>query len=159
MSSLKETFLDALDTSDMHSNNLNFYPPKKGMVLVKRENGFFPERGDLPTLEGTVTTGLWYGLIIYLLFEIKFCIKICKKTPSSFFISYNCFTLVFTSNQQISFFTTFQNFFIQNYHKKDFCHKFSFFNNRFTQFLYPPITQEQPKSAKICVMIFFVDAP
>ena len=134
------------------------------MVLVKRENGFFPERGDLPTFEGTVTTGLWYGLIIYLLFEIKFRVKICKKPPSSFFISCNCFTLVFTSYQQISFFTTFQNFFIQNYHKKDFCHKFSSFNNRFTQFLYPPpppppITQEQPKSAKICVMIFLLMLP
>ena len=35
---------------------------RKGMILPKREDGFFPEREDLPLLEVTVEMGLWYGL-------------------------------------------------------------------------------------------------
>ena len=36
----------------------------KGMILLKREDGFFPEREDLPLLEVTAETGLWYRLSI-----------------------------------------------------------------------------------------------
>ena len=32
------------------------------MILLKREDGFFPEREDLPLLEVTAETCLWYGL-------------------------------------------------------------------------------------------------
>ena len=35
------------------------------MILPKREDGFFPEMEDLPLLEVTAETGLWY-LFIYL---------------------------------------------------------------------------------------------
>ena len=48
----------------------------------------------------------------------------------------------FLYHQQISIFTTFKNF-IPHYQKKDFCHKFSFFNE-FTQTPRPPY---QSKSA------------
>ena len=30
------------------------------MILPKREDGFFPEMEDLPLLEVTAETGLWY---------------------------------------------------------------------------------------------------
>ena len=33
------------------------------MILPKREDGFFPEREDLPLFEVTAETGLWYGLL------------------------------------------------------------------------------------------------
>ena len=35
------------------------------MILPKREDGFFPEREDLPLLEVTAETGLWYGLEVF----------------------------------------------------------------------------------------------
>ena len=55
--------LDAQNTNDKHSNNLNFFVFQKRMILPKREGGFFPEMEDLPLLEVTDKTGLWYGLI------------------------------------------------------------------------------------------------
>ena len=36
---------------------------RKGMILPKQEDGFFPEREDLPLLEVTAKMGLWYRLI------------------------------------------------------------------------------------------------
>ena len=33
------------------------------MILPKQEDGFFPEREDLPLLEVTAKMGLWYRLI------------------------------------------------------------------------------------------------
>ena len=52
-------FLNAQNTNSMHSNNLNFVF-RKGMILLKQEDKFFPERKDLPLLEVTTKTGLWY---------------------------------------------------------------------------------------------------
>ena len=47
----------------MHSDNLIFFVFRKEMILPKREDEFFPEREDLPLLEVTAETGLWYGLL------------------------------------------------------------------------------------------------
>ena len=41
-------FLDAQNTDDMHSNNLNFFVFWKEMILPKRKDGFFPEMEDFP---------------------------------------------------------------------------------------------------------------
>ena len=50
-----------LCTSDMqHNDNLNFVSFRKGMILLKWEEGFFPKREDLPLLEVTAKTGLWH---------------------------------------------------------------------------------------------------
>ena len=80
-------------------------------------------------------------------FQIKFCIKICKKPSSWFFISYKCFILVFTLSADIIFHN-----FLERPHsallQKDFCHKFSSFNNRFTETHVSPLTQQQPKCVK-----------
>ena len=40
-----------------------FFVFRKGMILLKQEDGFFPEMEDLPLLEVTAKTGLWYGLL------------------------------------------------------------------------------------------------
>ena len=45
------------------------------MILPKREDGFFPELEDLPLLQVTTETGLWYGLME--------CIPIKKKVPTN----------------------------------------------------------------------------
>ena len=80
-------------------------------------------------------------------FQIKFCIKICKKPPSWFFISYNCFILVLISSEDIIFLN-----FLELLHstllQKRFLSQFSFFNNGFTETCLPPLMQQQPKSAK-----------
>ena len=54
LSSLKEKFLDAQNTNDMHK----FCVFRKGMILPKQEDGFFLEREDPPLLEVTAETGL-----------------------------------------------------------------------------------------------------
>ena len=51
MWSLRETFLDAPNTIDMHSNSLNFVSFGKWMILLKQEDGFFSKREDLPLPE------------------------------------------------------------------------------------------------------------
>ena len=43
-----------------HNDNLNFVSFRKGMILLKWEEGFFPKREDLPLLEVTAKTGLWH---------------------------------------------------------------------------------------------------
>ena len=63
--SIKEKFLDALNTSDMHSNNLNFVSSRREWFFRSRNIDFFPEREDHSLLEVTAETGLWYGLIMY----------------------------------------------------------------------------------------------
>ena len=47
----------------------------------------------------------WKGFVVQndYVFQIKFSIKICKKPLNRFFISYNCFILVFTSSVHIIF--------------------------------------------------------
>ena len=55
---VKETFVDALNTSDIQSNNLNFVSSKRGWFFWNRKINSFP-------LEITAERGLWYGLIMY----------------------------------------------------------------------------------------------
>ena len=76
-----ETSLNAPNTSDVHSDNLNFVSSKRGWFFRngkmdsfpegKRSSHshfgsncwiFFPKREDLPLLEVTAEMGLWYGL-------------------------------------------------------------------------------------------------
>ena len=52
----------------------NFFVFRKGMILPKREDGFFPEMEDLPLLEVTAETGLWYGRF-WLYLKIPFLVK------------------------------------------------------------------------------------
>ena len=40
---LKETFFDALNTSDIHSNNLNFVSSKRGWFFQIKKIGSFPK--------------------------------------------------------------------------------------------------------------------
>ena len=42
------------------------------MILPKRQDGFFPEREDLPLLEVTAETGLWDGLLYVLSLFLNF---------------------------------------------------------------------------------------
>ena len=70
---LKETFADALNTSDIHSNNLNFVF-QKGMVLPKKRRSF--------RLEITAEGGLWYGLIMY--FKSSFVQKFVRNHQVGF---------------------------------------------------------------------------
>ena len=87
LSSLKEIFLDVLSTINIHRNSLNFVFSKRGYgkmdsFLIGK---IFPFRKYLPK---RVCDTDW----LYVL-QTKFCIKICKKPPSWFFISYDCFIL------------------------------------------------------------------
>ena len=49
---------------------LKFCVFRKGIILPKREDRFFTEREDLPLLELTAETGLWYRLFLSS-FEMK----------------------------------------------------------------------------------------
>ena len=62
--SLKETFLDAQNTNNMHRDNLNFVSSERGWFSQNGKTGFFPERENLVLLEVTAETDLWYGLIM-----------------------------------------------------------------------------------------------
>ena len=97
---LKETFVDTLSTSDINSNNFNFVSSKRGWFFWKRKINSFSKEKIFP-----FRNNCWKGFVVrtdYVL-HIKFCIKICKKPPSWFFISYNCFILVFTSSAHTIF--------------------------------------------------------
>ena len=95
---LKEIFFDALNTSDINSNNLNFVSSKRGWFFQNRKIDSFPK-------EKIFTFGKncwkWFVVQTDYVFQIKFCIKICKKPPSRFFTSYNCFILIFASSGDI----------------------------------------------------------
>ena len=95
---LKETFVDALNTSDIHSNNLNFLSSKRGCFFQNRKIDSFSKEKIFP-----FGNNCWKGFVVRTdyVFQIKFCIKICKKPPSCFFISYNCFILVFALSADI----------------------------------------------------------
>ena len=54
--------LDAPNTNNMAQRQFKFCVFR--MILPKQENGFFPEREDLPLLEVTAEIGLWYRLYI-----------------------------------------------------------------------------------------------
>ena len=97
---LKETFVDVLSTSGIHSSNLNFVSSKRGW--------FFRNRKIDPLLKEKIFpfgNNCRKGIVVQIdyVFQIKFCIKIWKKPPSWLFISYNCFILVFTSTADIIF--------------------------------------------------------
>ena len=62
--SLKETFVDALNTSDIHWKNLNFVSSKTDGSSETGKLIFSQKRRSFP-LEITAERGLWYGLIVY----------------------------------------------------------------------------------------------
>ena len=97
---LKETFVDTLNTSDINSNNFNFVSSKRGWFFWNRKINSFSKEKIFP-----FRNNCWKGFVVRTdyVFQIKFCIKICKKPPSWFFISYNCFILVFTSSAHTIF--------------------------------------------------------
>ena len=97
---LKDTFVDTLNTSDINSNNFNFVSSKRGWFFWNRKINSFSKEKIFP-----FRNNCWKGFVVRTdyVFQIKFCIKICKKPPSWFFISYNCFILVFTLSADIIF--------------------------------------------------------
>ena len=60
---LKETSFDALNTSDIHSNNLNVVSSKRAWFFQNRK--IFSQKRRYCPLEMTAKGGLWYGLILY----------------------------------------------------------------------------------------------
>ena len=90
--SLEETFPDALNTSDMHSNNLNFVSFKRGSFS---ETGklILSQKGRSFLFGSNCRNG--FVLQSDYVFQTKFCIKICKKPPSWFFISHKLFYISF----------------------------------------------------------------
>ena len=81
--SLKKTFVDALNASDIHSNNLNFLPSKWGWFFRNRKIDSFLKEKIFP-----FGNNCQKGFVIRTdyVFQIKFCVKVCKKPPSWFFI-------------------------------------------------------------------------
>ena len=96
----KKTFADALNTSDIQSNNFNFVFSRRGWFFQNRKIDSFPKEKIFP-----FGNNCCKGFVVQTdyVFQIKICIKICKKPPSWFFISYNCFMLVFTPSLDIIF--------------------------------------------------------
>ena len=140
---LKETFVDALNTSDIHSNNFNFVSSKRGWFFWNRKIDSFPKEKIFP-----FGNNCWKGFAVWTdyVFQIKFYIKICKKPASWFFISYNCFILVFTSSADIIFLI-----FLELLHltllQKRFLSQIFFFKK---QIHWNPSTPFNTTTAKIC---------
>ena len=78
----KKIFVNAVNTSHIHNNNLNFVSSKREWFFRSRKFDSFPKEKIFPYGNNCLK-----GFVVQTdhVFQIKLCKKICKKPPSWFF--------------------------------------------------------------------------